>query len=136
MSLAAVACCRAGPRLFIIGVLTAFSVSCDRWDVALFLVGAILSEPSMMRRAKADTAASTIVLGVNDSGKYDVDARMAVPRKPRARGRLMIGLGVLAMALLGLYLLSYPAKLVGLHMLHRRGVRCIFGYGRTTTQYA
>ncbi|KAJ4147011.1 hypothetical protein LMH87_001564 [Akanthomyces muscarius] len=111
LSLSAVACCRVGPRLAIMTLLTVFSLRFDRWEVVLFMTGAMLAELDLMRRDAAAKAAMpppmADSLGIDDE---DVEAkREDVPRRPpRAERRMIQGLGIMLLALAGMYLMSCP----------------------------
>jgi peptidoglycan/LPS O-acetylase OafA/YrhL len=109
VSLTAVAYCRAGPRLCIMALLTAFTVGCDRWEVAIFFVGAILAELDLIRSERAKAANPVVALGIKDDD-YDIAEKMGTLRRRRAGKRLMAGLGIVMLSLISLYLLSYPPK--------------------------
>lgn len=108
LCLAAVACCRVVPRLCIMTAVTIFSIHCDRWEVALFLTGSILAELDAARRERSQAIELVPVAAIDDDDVYDVEAKNLVPKGPSASRRMIVGLGVLAMAIIGLYLLSFP----------------------------
>ncbi len=109
LSLAAVACCRVGMRLAIMALLTLFTLRCDRWEVALFLTGTVLAELDLMRSDAAKASAATLALGTDDDDD-DVEANRdnMLPRLPRAEHRMVRGLGIMLLALVGMYLMSFP----------------------------
>lgn len=106
VALAAVACCRVGSRLTIMSLLTIYMIRCNRWEVALFLAGAILAELDAMRRERAKAAEAAIALGIQND--YDLEAKAEIFTKPPAEKRMSRGLGIVFLTLIGLYLLSYP----------------------------
>ncbi|KAM3511247.1 hypothetical protein MY11210_005116 [Beauveria gryllotalpidicola] len=123
LSLSAVACCRVGPRLAILTLLALFSLRCDRWEVALFLAGAVLAELDLMRRDAAKAAASASLSTLDMIG-VDVEAKRdaAPPPRPPAEHRIIQSLGVMLMAVAGMYLMSFPPS----HAEETRGFMLIY----------
>ncbi|EJP66150.1 acyltransferase-like protein [Beauveria bassiana ARSEF 2860] len=108
LSLSAVACCRVGSRLAILTLLTLFSLRCDRWEIALFLTGAVLAELDLMRKDAARATAS--LPAARDMIDLDVEAKRdaAPPPRPPAEHRVIRSLGIMLIALAGMYLMSFP----------------------------
>ncbi|OAA55114.1 Acyltransferase 3 [Cordyceps fumosorosea ARSEF 2679] len=98
LALAGVACCRVGARMALLAGVTLFMARCDRWEVALFLTGAVLAELDLMRK---EAATPTLGLGLDDD-QHPRGRRWGRRRRPTR------ALGVALLAIAGLYLMSFP----------------------------
>lgn len=105
LSLAALACCRVGARLALLALLALFMVRCDRWEVALFLAGALLAELDLMRK---DAAAAALAGGDDDNENVQLESGLYPAASSRPRRYVLRGLGIALLALAGMYLMSSP----------------------------
>lgn len=112
--LAALACCRVGARLCIMALMIYAAVRCNKWEVALFLAGAVLAELDIIRNEHTKASSLSPGSGIHRGGgaDYDFEAELGGrrPQSQEPRGRPTRTLGIVALALAGLYLLSYPPR--------------------------
>ncbi|KAM3452907.1 hypothetical protein MY3296_004176 [Beauveria thailandica] len=118
LSLSAAACCRVGSRLAILTLLALFSLRCDRWEIALFLTGAVLAELDLIRRDAAKALPALDMIDVDVEAERDA---APPPRRP-AEHRIIQSLGVMLIAVAGMYLMSFPPS----HAEETRGFMLIY----------
>ncbi|XWW94544.1 hypothetical protein V2A60_002487 [Cordyceps javanica] len=114
LGLSALACCRVGARLGLLALLAAFMVRCDRWEVALFLAGAVLAEVDLVRKDAASVAAAASPTSTGSPGIDGIDLEAKSedrPARPLPPSRRMLGsLGIVLLAVAGMYLMSFPPE--------------------------